>query len=133
MSVYFSVVLSVAFALSLSLSLSFVTSLSRRLSCKLACTRLYPAFYFFARRGTFADVEALGERSALGQRHVGAALQHIWATEGVPGLYRGITLNLVKNPLAIGVSFLVNDLVKEVRAALSPHLTNLSIFSVEKS
>jgi hypothetical protein len=41
-------------------------------------------------------------------------VRHIWATEGIRGMYRGITLNLFKNPLAIGVSFVVNDLVKEV-------------------
>ena len=41
------------------------------------------------------------------------ALVHVGRTEGVIGLFKGLSLNLVKNPIAPAVSFTVNDLVKD--------------------
>jgi solute carrier family 25 protein 42 len=41
------------------------------------------------------------------------ALQTIWRQEGiVGGLFKGVSMNWVKGPVAVGVSFTVNDLVK---------------------
>jgi hypothetical protein len=63
----------------------------------------------------FGSKQALGDSTSFGKSHVGQALRHIWTKEGTRGLYKGISLNLIKNPLATGVSFLVNDWVKEVK------------------
>ena len=49
----------------------------------------------------------------LGQFDVIKALVHVGRTEGVIGLFKGLSLNLVKNPIATAVSFTVNDLVKD--------------------
>jgi len=57
--------------------------------------------------------QALGVRASVGKHSVVAALRHIWSTEKFRGLYKGISLNLVKNPLATAVSLGVNDMVKE--------------------
>ena len=35
------------------------------------------------------------------------------AQEGVVGAYKGLSLNLIKNPMGTAVSFAVNDLVKD--------------------
>ena len=58
-------------------------------------------------------VQALGDASSIGKRNLARALEHVYRTEGVRGMFKGISLNLVKNPLATAVSFLVNDLVKD--------------------
>lgn len=42
-----------------------------------------------------------------------SALQHIVRTEGARGMFKGISLNLFKNPVATAVSFAVNDAVKD--------------------
>lgn len=57
--------------------------------------------------------QALGDASSIGKRNLARALEHVYRTEGVRGMFKGISLNLVKNPLATAVSFLVNDLVKD--------------------
>ena len=41
------------------------------------------------------------------------ALARIVSKEGFFGLFKGISLNLLKNPAATAVSFVINDLVKE--------------------
>jgi hypothetical protein len=57
----------------------------------------------------------LGNATYISGENVYVALRHIFMTEGIRGMFKGISLNLVKNPLATGVSFLVNDMIKEVR------------------
>lgn len=57
--------------------------------------------------------QALGESSPLGKRNVISALIHLAQQEGFFGMFKGLSLNLVKNPIATAVSFAVNDLVKE--------------------
>jgi len=57
--------------------------------------------------------QALGDATSIGRANVVRALSHIWRTEGVRGMFKGISLNLLKNPMATAVSFLVNDAVKD--------------------
>mmetsp|Transcript_88283 Transcript_88283/g.252508 ORF Transcript_88283/g.252508 Transcript_88283/m.252508 type:complete len:361 (+) Transcript_88283:430-1512(+) len=57
--------------------------------------------------------QALGKNTCLSSKSVTKALVHIYTTEGLKGMYKGIMLNLFKNPMATAVSFAVNDLVKE--------------------
>lgn len=64
--------------------------------------------------------QALGDTTSIGRSNVVRALGHIWATEGLRGMFKGISLNLIKNPLATAVSFLVNDLVKEQLGYVEP-------------
>ena len=42
-----------------------------------------------------------------------AAIHSVFRTEGVRGMYKGLLLNLIKNPIATAVSFAVNDLIKD--------------------
>jgi hypothetical protein len=70
----------------------------------------------------------LGDSASIGRRNVVEALRHIWKTEKLLGMYKGISLNLIKNPLATAVSFLVNDLVKEVRGELVLCACRLALF-----
>jgi hypothetical protein len=44
---------------------------------------------------------------------VPAALVFVFRSEGVMGMFKGLSLNLFKNPIATAVSFSVNDLVKD--------------------
>jgi len=42
-------------------------------------------------------------------RSVGTALQVIWAQEGMRGLYKGLSMNLIKGPMAVSIAYTVND------------------------
>ncbi len=55
--------------------------------------------------------------STVGRVGLAEGLAHIIKTEGVRGMFRGVSLNLFKNPMATAVSFAVNDFVKEVRSS----------------
>jgi len=61
--------------------------------------------------------QAFGSNSPLSQLSSFSALAHLAKHEGVAGMYKGLLLNLVKNPIATAVSFALNDLIKE---SLSP-------------
>ena len=63
------------------------------------------------RQQAFGAASPLGR---LGQFNVLRALLHVARSEGVMGMFKGLSLNLVKNPIATAVSFTVNDLVKEL-------------------
>lgn len=41
------------------------------------------------------------------------ALRHIYTTEGFAGLYKGVTLAWVKAPIAVALSFTINDFLKQ--------------------
>lgn len=57
--------------------------------------------------------QALGAASPLSRLGVLAAVTTIYRAEGFLGLFKGISLNLVKNPIATAISFSVNDAVKD--------------------
>lgn len=57
--------------------------------------------------------QALGMASPLGRLRVMPALLHLARQEGVSGMFKGLPLNLIKNPIATSVSFTVNDVVKD--------------------
>jgi solute carrier family 25 protein 42 len=47
-------------------------------------------------------------------RFMGEAFKHIYRTEGVAGgLYKGLSLNFIKSPVSVAVSFTINDLLKQ--------------------
>ncbi len=49
----------------------------------------------------------------LNGKSVLGALKEIYQKEGRRGIYKGLSMNWVKGPLAIGVSFSCNDVAKE--------------------
>ncbi|MES1910437.1 MAG: hypothetical protein MHM6MM_003030 [Cercozoa sp. M6MM] len=50
------------------------------------------------------------------------SLVHIARTEGVRSLFKGVSLNWIKGPLAVGVSFAVNDTLRELVQQRRLHL-----------
>jgi len=58
--------------------------------------------------------QALGDGSPLARKSVGQAIMMVFRQEGLKGMYKGLALNLIKNPLATGVSLTVNDCVKDM-------------------
>lgn len=58
--------------------------------------------------------QALGASHAISRMGVIMAMMRIAQSEGTFGLFKGISLNLIKNPAATAVSFAVNDAVKDV-------------------
>ena len=63
----------------------------------------------------YGATAAAGARAAspIGRLGVLAAVASIYRVEGFLGLFKGISLNLVKNPIGTAISFTVNDHVKE--------------------
>ena len=57
--------------------------------------------------------QAFGAAHPINRLSVFAALASIFRAEGLGGLFKGISLNLIKNPAATAVSFTVNDVVKD--------------------
>jgi len=57
--------------------------------------------------------QALGDATELSRRNVLQALTLLWRSEGFVGMFKGLSLNLFKNPLGTAVSFAINDLVKD--------------------
>uniref|UniRef100_A0A7S2TWQ2 Mitochondrial carrier protein n=1 Tax=Lotharella oceanica TaxID=641309 RepID=A0A7S2TWQ2_9EUKA len=49
----------------------------------------------------------------LGNDSVGGTLRTLVRTEGAQGLFKGFTLNVIKGPIAIGISFATFDTLKE--------------------
>ena len=74
-------------------------------------TAIYPLDTVRRRQQALGTSSPLGR---LGQLDVLKALGQVARSEGFMGLFKGLSLNLVKNPIATAVSFTVNDLVKEV-------------------
>ena len=58
--------------------------------------------------------QALGDASPLGRtRNALSAIMLLARNEGIGGMFKGLSLNLVKNPIATAVSFTVNDVVRD--------------------
>ncbi|XP_041983669.1 mitochondrial coenzyme A transporter SLC25A42 [Aricia agestis] len=51
---------------------------------------------------------------------VRAALALVWRAEGWRGFFKGLSMNWVKGPIAVGVSFTTYDFIKSALAGLSP-------------
>ena len=49
--------------------------------------------------------QAFGAGSPLGKHNVVSALMFVFRSEGFMGLFKGLSLNLFKNPIATAVSF----------------------------
>lgn len=62
---------------------------------------------------TLCVSQAFGRDHPIGSLSTFAAIRQIIQTEGHLGLFRGISLNLIKNPAATAVSFVINDAVKD--------------------
>lgn len=73
----------------------------------VAETVVYPLDTVRRRQQAFPVVHAINRTSAF------TAMVSITQTEGVLGLFKGIALNIIKNPAATAVSFVVNDFVKD--------------------
>lgn len=58
--------------------------------------------------------QAYGDKTPLARRSVIGALAMLAREEGIRGMYKGLALNLIKNPIATGVSLTVNDTVKDL-------------------
>jgi len=58
--------------------------------------------------------QAMGDGTPLARRSVLGALTMLAAEEGIRGMYKGLALNLIKNPIATGVSLTVNDTIKDM-------------------
>ena len=86
-------------------------SLTRRIGCLCRVRRADPLDTVRRRQQALGTSSPLGR---LGQLDVLKALGQVARSEGFMGLFKGLSLNLVKNPIATAVSFTVNDLVKEV-------------------
>ena len=59
-----------------------------------------------------SEMTSLGGRFGQSSHSMVSSVGFIWKNEGMAGFYKGLSLGLIKSPLAIGVSFAVNDLVK---------------------
>ena len=57
--------------------------------------------------------QALGSATPVTNMNPWAAISYIVRHEGFSGLFKGIALNLMKNPAGVAVSFAVNDFVKD--------------------
>jgi len=57
--------------------------------------------------------QALGDKSPLSRTNVVQALLLLGREEGLAGMFKGLSLNLMKNPMGTAVSFWANDLVKD--------------------
>eukprot|EP00929_Paragymnodinium_shiwhaense_P078220 TRINITY_DN40508_c0_g1_i1.p1 TRINITY_DN40508_c0_g1~~TRINITY_DN40508_c0_g1_i1.p1 ORF type:complete len:176 (-),score=21.44 TRINITY_DN40508_c0_g1_i1:173-700(-) len=59
-------------------------------------------------------LQASGRKSEVAALGTLQGIAHIWRNEGLArGVFKGISMNLLKGPVATAVSFSVNDLVKE--------------------
>ena len=55
----------------------------------------------------------MGNATPLSRMSSFSAISSVFKHEGVRGMYKGLLLNLIKNPIATAVSFAVNDLIKD--------------------
>ena len=79
----------------------------------LAETAIYPIDTVRRRQ------QALGDATPLSKRGLFQALMLVARYEGIVGMFKGLPLNLIKNPIGTAVSFTVNDLVKEKLLAMN--------------
>jgi hypothetical protein len=82
----------------------------------VAQTATYPLHVVRRRMQVFGDESAAHQlrytKSAHGLRAVAEATAHIYRHEGIFGLYKGLTLSWMKAPVAVALSFTLNDKLK---------------------
>jgi len=87
---------------------SYPYYVSRYIAGLCAETTIYPIDTVRRRQ------QAHGDATPLARRNVLQALQLLAKHEGHAGMFKGLSINLIKNPIGTAVSFVVNDHMKDV-------------------
>ena len=63
-------------------------------------------------------MQTQGVASSVEYRTVWGTLKYVFNREGVRGLYKGVTMNWIKGPIAVSISFNTYDHIKSLLRTL---------------